>query len=356
LKQGYQNIYIVSIQLIISDDMKGITPVIAVILLLMITISLVGFAFIWFSGLTKSITNQTSEHLEQQMRAMTSDFRIENVAGDKVYIRNIGTSEINKEGIGIYANNIKLDFTLQGDKIGPNEVKEIVLDRNLTSCTTSISLKIVSGIWEHSQNVDYCDAISVWHFDGDAKDSKGKNDGTIYGATWSSDCISGSCLSFDGIDDYVEVPIVSLTNKVTVEAWSFYIDGQVSGDYVGIINNLNGYPNYNRLLLKPTEILFQLAINGNLINHRVLNLPDLRNNWHHYVATYDGSVVKIFLDGKEVYSGSQTGNLDSGGKKPTIGWGSTNPSYYHLKGLIDEVSIYNRALTAKEIELHAARY
>ena len=78
-------------------------------------------------------------------------------------------------------------------------------------------------------------------------------------------------------------------------------------------------------------------------------LPSLSNAWHHYVATYDGSVVKLFVDGNMVYSGSQTGNLDSGAVNPTIGWGSTFSSHYHLNGLIDEIHIYNRALSEAEI-------
>ena len=71
-----------------------------------------------------------------------------------------------------------------------------------------------------------------------AKDSSEyQNDGTIYGATWSNDCISGSCLSFDGVDDYVEVPdssSLSPVSEVTVVAW-VYRTGAGSGANAGVV-------------------------------------------------------------------------------------------------------------------------
>jgi hypothetical protein len=181
-----------------------------------------------------------------------------------------------------------------------------------------------------------------------------RNNGTIYGAVWVHGKF-GQALSFDGVDDYVEVPIFSLTDKFTIEAWAYRIDGQPSGDYAGIISNLNGKNNYNRLLIRNTTVLFQLSIGGTIYNHSKTDLPPLSNAWHHYVATYDGSTVKLFVDGSLVYSGTQTGNLDSGSVKPTIGWGSVLPAYYHFKGLIDEVRIYNRALSKEEIKEHYYR-
>jgi len=154
---------------------------------------------------------------------------------------------------------------------------------------------------------------------------------------------------FNGVNAYVEVPISPLTDKVTVEAWVYHIDGQPSGYFAGIVSNLNGKSNFNRFLITSTAVLFQLSIGGTIYNHQKTGLPSLRNAWHHYVATYDGTIVKLFLDGEEIYSGSQTGNLDSETTKPTIGWGSTSTSYYHLKGMSGKVRIYNQALSRTEI-------
>jgi hypothetical protein len=173
------------------------------------------------------------------------------------------------------------------------------------------------------------------------------NNGTINGATWTKD--GGlTVLSFDGVDDYVEVPIFPLTDKVTVSAWAYRIGGQPPGSWAGIITNLNGAGNTNRLLTVSSSIQVQIGVGGTDYTHTKTGLPSLNYIWRHYAVTYDGSVVKIFLDGVEVYSGSQTGSLDSGTYKPTIGWGSTLVNYYHLNGLISEVRTYSRALSIEE--------
>ncbi len=78
-----------------------------------------------------------------------------------------------------------------------------------------------------STNVNSGDTglIAYWSFDegsgGIAYDSAGSNHGTIYGASWV-DGISGHALSFDGVDDYIEVPdsdSLDIANEITIEAW-----------------------------------------------------------------------------------------------------------------------------------------
>ena len=73
--------------------MKGITPVIAIILLMLITISMVGFAFVWFNRVTSEIggeiTTQTQATVAQAQTKVTID-NID-VANDMVYIRNSGS-------------------------------------------------------------------------------------------------------------------------------------------------------------------------------------------------------------------------------------------------------------------------
>jgi flagellin-like protein len=86
--------------------MKGITPVIAVILLLMITISLVGFAFVWFTRMTESMTNQTSESLNQQMLVQRTRVTIDSYdkTNGKLMIRNAGSVNLELNKVNIYVN------------------------------------------------------------------------------------------------------------------------------------------------------------------------------------------------------------------------------------------------------------
>lgn len=101
--------------------MKGITPVIAIILLLLITISMVGFAFVWFSRMTVGITNQTGEQIQQQIAAASKKVSIDSVTTANIWIRNIGTATIPIGEIGVYVNGAKVTCTWSGS-ISPGSV------------------------------------------------------------------------------------------------------------------------------------------------------------------------------------------------------------------------------------------
>lgn len=84
--------------------MKGITPVIAVILLLLITISLVGFAFIYFTRVTETAGGEIESQLEAQLNAQQQRVRVESFSGSQLAIRSIGTSAIPNTSIAIFIN------------------------------------------------------------------------------------------------------------------------------------------------------------------------------------------------------------------------------------------------------------
>ena len=127
-------------QLIISDDMKGITPVIAIILLLMITISLVGFAFVWFTRMTEGLTNQTSESLNQQMLVQRTKVTIDNFdeANGILVIRNTGSVNLDGAKVKVYVNTTGLisDCSLS-NSIAPGETATCT-SNGLKTCTGTI--------------------------------------------------------------------------------------------------------------------------------------------------------------------------------------------------------------------------
>jgi len=95
--------------------MKGITPVIAVILLLLITISLVGFAFVWFSKMTQQTTSSIGTQVQTQTdntgKRVIIDTATAGTPGH-IYIRSLGTQPIDMlNEVGIYVNGVKRDQT-----------------------------------------------------------------------------------------------------------------------------------------------------------------------------------------------------------------------------------------------------
>ncbi|MCD6215800.1 MAG: hypothetical protein J7J92_01855 [Candidatus Aenigmarchaeota archaeon] len=74
---------------------KGITPVIAIVLLLLITIALVGFAYVWFNRIALGIGGSIENQSTQQTRQMGQRVRIESCSGGNATIRNSGTETFN---------------------------------------------------------------------------------------------------------------------------------------------------------------------------------------------------------------------------------------------------------------------
>ncbi len=92
--------------------MKGITPVIAIILLLLITISLVGFAFIYFTRVTEIAAARTQEQLENVINAQQMVVVIDNVvvtapASTTLTIRNVGAQNFDANAkVSVYIDNV----------------------------------------------------------------------------------------------------------------------------------------------------------------------------------------------------------------------------------------------------------
>jgi flagellin-like protein len=86
--------------------MKGITPVIAVILLLLITIAMVGFAFVFFTRIANTAANATQQQLGSELDRQGKTINIENIdaSTSTVTLRNIGTRTILASDIKIYTN------------------------------------------------------------------------------------------------------------------------------------------------------------------------------------------------------------------------------------------------------------
>lgn len=207
--------------------------------------------------------------------------------------------------------------------------------------------------------------VAYWSFDegnGDtAHDYSGYgNDGTIYGASWTNG-ISGSALDFDGEDDYIEVAADDNLNfgssiDFTFGAWIKAETIQLI--YPAIIGRrnppaANGYVFF--LSCDGTGTNGRLAVqlnNGTHYTNYRSTSADLRDNiWHHVAATGDrDGFLTFYVDGnpKGQFDISDMGNINST-SNVFIGWEEQNPDGTHFNGIIDEVRIYNRALSQAEI-------
>lgn len=174
------------------------------------------------------------------------------------------------------------------------------------------------------------------------------NNGTIYGATRVQEGF-GRALSFDGVDDYVEIPdapSLQIINQLTIIAWInetgrkpiAKIVSRRSGSYFYFLGIDNGKP-YGGV--------------GDGLSHSItiksFTMP--LNEWHYLAFVYDDNNNKMYLyyDGILKETVNTTISLPAKiGVKLSIGADFEGTQSF-FNGLIDEVLIYNRALSESEI-------
>ena len=196
-----------------------------------------------------------------------------------------------------------------------------------------------------------------------AADSSGnENNGTIDGATWAAGKY-GNGLSFDGVDDYVDLGNTDIENNgyenngLTIALW-FRADNFDINDG-RLISKAKGTKEQDHYWMLSTEksndnnirLRFRLKTNGTT-NTLVATAGELiTGEWTFAVATYDGNYMKLYKDGVLIGSVEQTGNIDTDNTIPA--WIGGNPSSATSRpfgGIIDEVRIYNRSLREDEIQ------
>ena len=197
-----------------------------------------------------------------------------------------------------------------------------------------------------------------WKFDEGsgniAHDSSGLgNNGTVYGANWTSNCMSGYCLDFDGVDDYVFVPNSSsliISDEITIEAW-VYPRGW-SGKYPGIVAKY--YPRGYLLGIHNSSRswYFWLRTEGGL-GIIWSDSPVELNKWVHIAVVRDSNgKMRMYINGTlQQRTTTLTGSIAEPDRDFLIGEWDGN-----FDGIIDEIRVYARALSEEEILYHAHEF
>ncbi len=195
------------------------------------------------------------------------------------------------------------------------------------------------------------DYLSFWKFNGNTNDETGNNNGTINGDPQYVSGIEGQALDFDGDGDYIDLgspdPIEGLS-EMTISLWVKSNSASPSNEYI-FISSVNNNQKVARVYVATNNIVF---LQGYDINSNVssANLrKDLNNtNWHHLVAVWNNGVMTAYLDNINKGSGNKVGDtLESGGDGESMYISHPIASF---NGQIDNVMIYDRALSESEIQ------
>jgi len=270
---------------------------------------------------------------------------------------------------------------------GENGTAYFSVGKQLDGFSVSADIQTESGkgeVWV--EPVDPSSLVGYWSFDEGsgttAYDWSGHgNNGTLYNG--SAVCAGGNCpnwvdgkfdkaLSFDGVDDYVDTPLLqNQVTEYTEEAWIKATSG-ATGDLIIIYDRGITATNGKSLTLYLSSAGHFGATDGSLcfgvdsekiwvgVYSPGYNLKD--GKWHHIVGVFKSTAgqpvspsnFKLYIDGKDAgatATPTQIGSVTSpvtGYEHTLIGRSVAWDQWFN--GIIDEVRIYNRALSDEEIK------
>jgi len=232
----------------------------------------------------------------------------------------------------------------------------------MKSTQTTICIAIVMLILECSASASLTDGLIAYYpFSGNANDESGSgNDATIFGASLTEDRFGNSsrAYNFDGINDYIDIGNgVKPPLPITVSSW-------IKQDVIsqGLVFRNDAYNNRSYRY----GIAIACGGDGTIMSHvfEGFSAPWNRVNkisndsvvtvgdWHHFAVVFNAhNDMQLFWDGEVIegyYDGSGSG-LSYSNSNGAIGLHYTSSGADYFSGCIDDVRVYDRALSDAEI-------
>lgn len=194
--------------------------------------------------------------------------------------------------------------------------------------------------------------VAVYSFEENAgtlvADASGQgNHGVLREAVRIQSGHTGKGLSFDGVNDWITISdsaSLDLSGGYTLEAWvkplthgfgNILTKEQAGGSVYGLYSSEDAD--------LPAGVVNNGTVYGSLSGKAILPL----NQWTHLIATYNGVYQRLYVNGVQVAVRAQTGAIKKSNAALRIGGNSIWGEFFH--GHIDDIRIYNRALSATEI-------
>ncbi|MEK6932690.1 MAG: LamG domain-containing protein [Nanoarchaeota archaeon] len=303
----------------------------------------------------------------------TNSIRTASLLSNEIRINNLPCSSLKVN------NNAQGDLSLRNgvnkvvcyNSVGIIKEKDKVkVNLNLTyiSKDSSIPHKItatMNGKVEKSSYINNFDSSAVLSidFDSDIPNVITTPDNSYYGnngffsplpngpTLQTSDCITGKCYRFDGIDDYLYYnnnPSLRLGSRFSLEAWirPIVVTGVSRGIFYKEQYLVNGFRSG---IFDDANLGFWTVQSGGTLNIRTAS-PLTLNQWHHVLFVREDYLggAYIYVDGVQRASG--TGTYTQAISDPLYNGVISGAGYYD--GYIDNIRVYNRALSAAEIYQH----
>ena len=192
--------------------------------------------------------------------------------------------------------------------------------------------------------------VAWWKLDGDTADSSGHGlDGQPKGEPQWVEGRIGGAVELDGVDDYIDCgspPRLAIRSRLTVACWVKIASFTRTWETI----LAKGDNSYRLGRFRDTSRGVHFACTGTDPDppwlNSVVTLADDR--WHHIAGVYDGASIVLYVDGREVARKAAGGAIQESEQPLCLGENSESGGRF-LRGLLDDVRIYDRALRQEEI-------
>jgi hypothetical protein len=268
----------------------------------------------------------------------------------KLYINGVLDTVISFTGsIGYTTNDLVIGYTTSG----PNDFYKGKIDE-IRIYNRALSQAEISQLYSPDGLVAY------YPFNGNAGDSSGLgNHGSVIGATPTigKKGIANTAYYFDGVSNKITVsasPSLHPKNTLTITAW-VQPESKPSAGWATILTKryspgADPYNSYSLSTYNNGKWGFDISngTTGSQKTAKAKTTTPFDGGWIFLCASYDSTQAKLYVNGTLDTAISFTGNIGYSNNDLVIGYTTSGPNDYY-KGKIDEIKIYNRALSSTEI-------
>jgi len=370
---SYKNIFKFNLSSIFMEK-KGVSGVITTVLLILIVLAAIGIIWVVISGFLSSSTEQIDlgvgfaqlDIIDDSIRYISDDsieLKVKrdsnpgNITGLRVIIEdengNSKSYDIDTEIKELETKTFNVPLQ--------NEIQNIT--KISIAPRTPVKNKIKTGmisdeLYIKNHIITDDGLVGHWTLDGNAKDFSGNNhDGTVYGNPIIVDGKYGRAYSFDGTNDYINIPCsagddLNLRGDMTISAW---INSESTGGLSRTIYSDGYYYDFSR------SNSFIVYHNGHIQvyaksigsdEYAAYSEKNVLGDWNHVTFVLENNQITVYINGILDNSDPLTipNKIINDNVVCNIGrfhW-SEGLELYYFSGIIDEVRIYNRSLTSNE--------
>jgi uncharacterized protein (TIGR02145 family) len=297
-----------------------------------------------------NVTNVNSNPIPQDtIRLCGTSQVITAAAGYTRYTWSTGaiTPSITVRNTGWYNLTTQTGNCFAYDSVYVEFIKANITNNDTTICPgSSVTLNAEQGLPSNLRN----GLVGYWPFNGNANDESGNgNHGTVNGATLTSDRFGnvGKAYGFDGVSSFIKInnsPSLNITNQLTLSAWVYFND--ISFYNCIISKDQNATDNGYRLDVLSNKLRLIKTNHNNGLSNSAIN----SGSWIFTTATFNFDTIRFYLNGSPDGIWSAPGQILSSSNDLTFGVQNQISTLQYLNGKIDDIAIYNRALSPQEIQ------